>query len=467
MEKKAANEMVKNKETGILMVVDDDGNTLRMIKKILEKKYKVFLAPSGEKALSVIKKERPDLILLDILMPGMDGFETYEELRKYEDETGGKHVPVIFLTGSENGDFEKQGLDLGACDFVRKPFNEDVLMNRIQNAITNNRTIENLKEEATVDKLTGFLNKNAGEIKIASMCNASAGAMAIMDIDNFKLVNDLFGHDSGDKVLRAFSTIIKHNTRGTDVVSRIGGDEFLAFFPDMAGKESLSALSGRLNKQMVSETMKLLGPDNGIPIGISIGAVMIPQHGRIFDSLFAMADDELCKVKQNGKHGFSIYSGETAENNIASHDLKREIDRISKIIDERNEKDGALILGKESFSIVSRFVTRFYKRYGGSSFKILFEIIPKKDHEGEFKEISSAFGNMLQQTLRRSDIILQHKTNQYFVLLTERNQFEIDAVVKRVVDCWNQNESSPKATIRYEYKFLEREDIRSKKEEMV
>ena len=211
-----------------IVVVDDETISLTNTKNMLNaSNMRVSCLRSGMDLLKFIKKNTPDLILLDILMPEMDGFETYLALREYEDQTGRTHIPVIFLTGENNNEVERQGLSLGASDYIRKPFNKDILVRRIENTVANSRTIETLSEEAMVDKLTGLLNKASGTDRISFMCSRKTGALMIMDIDNFKLVNDLYGHDKGDRMLQIFAGILKNSAGENDAVGRIGGDEFL------------------------------------------------------------------------------------------------------------------------------------------------------------------------------------------------------------------------------------------------
>ena len=241
-----------------IVVVDDEPLSLKNAKEHLNKKdMRVSCLRSGSDLLTFMEKNTPDLILLDILMPGMDGFETYRELRKQEEQQGRPLTPVIFLTGENDKETERRGLRAGASDYIHKPFDKDILINRIVNTINNSRTIESLTEEATLDKLTGFLNKTSGTEKAVSMVKSSPGALVIFDLDNFKLVNDIFGHDMGDRVLVSFSDIIRHNVRSADMISRIGGDEFMAYFSDMTDEEAVSSLVSRLNDQLLSESEKL------------------------------------------------------------------------------------------------------------------------------------------------------------------------------------------------------------------
>ena len=179
-----------------IVVVDDEAVSLIEAKCLLdEENMRVSCLRSGRNLLKFIERHTPDLILLDILMPEMDGFETYHALRRYEEQTGRSNIPVIFLTGEEDRETERRGLKAGASDFIHKPFDRDILLSRIKNTIMNHKTIESLEEEVTVDKLTGFLNKASGSEKIEKLCRETRGALLVMDLDNFKLVNDLFGHD--------------------------------------------------------------------------------------------------------------------------------------------------------------------------------------------------------------------------------------------------------------------------------
>ncbi|MBR5419864.1 MAG: response regulator, partial [Lachnospiraceae bacterium] len=227
-----------------IVVVDDEPLSLTNAKAMLNRHdMRVSCLRSGQDLLRFMEKNSPDLILLDILMPGMDGFDTYRALRQFEEGAGRAQIPVIFLTGEDNHETERRGLKAGASDFIHKPFDEDILLKRIHNSIVNSKTIESLTEEATLDRLTGFLNKASGTEKVSGLCRETTGALMILDLDNFKLVNDLYGHDMGDRVLVEFASIFRYNVRKEDVISRIGGDEFLAFFPQMTHREEVAAFT--------------------------------------------------------------------------------------------------------------------------------------------------------------------------------------------------------------------------------
>lgn len=147
-----------------IVVVDDEALSLTNARNMLhEAGMKVSCVRSGRELLAFMEKHTPDLVLLDILMPEMDGFEAYKKLRDFEKQAGRKEIPVIFLTGENDEESERKGLNIGASDFIHKSFSRDILLKRINNTITSVKTIENLTEEASVDALTGFLNKASGK----------------------------------------------------------------------------------------------------------------------------------------------------------------------------------------------------------------------------------------------------------------------------------------------------------------
>ncbi len=431
-----------------IVVVDDEPISLTNAKEILSRNgMRVSCLRSGNDLLKYMDRNDPDLILLDILMPEMDGFETYRALRQYEEKTGKTQTPVIFLTGESDSETERRGLKAGASDFIHKPFDEDILIKRINNTIAYHKTIKSLTEEATLDKLTGFLNKASGTEKIESLCKQNDGTLMIFDLDNFKLVNDIYGHDMGDRVLVAFSAVLRRNVRVGDVISRIGGDEFMAFFIGLYEEDAVSSLVDRLNEGLASETGKLMGKDHGIPLGISSGAAFSRKQSNDYQILFQYADSALYRVKQNGKHGYAIYDAVIAEDNRPD-DLAGELQRAIQIVSERGDGSGAMILGQEAFSWNYRFIVRFLKRYGGIANRVFFSVTSKEDGP-IFSEITALFGSILKKSLRRSDIIFQYKPNRFFVMLPQLKENDTPGVIERVMKAWDSMGYKDRATIEY------------------
>ncbi len=438
-----------------IVVVDDEPLCLKNARMLLDTEdIRVSCLRSGAELLKFLSGNDPDLILLDVMMPEMDGFETFSAVREFEDKSGRKQIPVIFLTGESDSEIERRGLGEGASDFIHKPFYRDIIIQRITNTIESTRKLESLKEEATLDKLTGFFNKASGTMRISDICRMKSGALVLFDLDNFKLVNDLYGHDMGDKVLVAFSGVVRHNIRSDDVVSRIGGDEFMAFFPNLFGEETISCLTQRLNDQLMREAELLMGRDHGIPLGISIGVSFVSQHTRDFRTLFNNADTALYKAKLNGKHGYAIYEVE-ADSIDDEENLELEIDRVSRILQERGEKKGAMILGKEAFSWNYKFITRFIDRYSGVAMRLLISLRTKSGEMPSGEAIES-FAGVLKDNLRRSDIIFQDRPNHFFIVLPLLSTEDSPGVIDRVMSAWSEKTESGQIDIKYAMSLIEK-----------
>ena len=402
-----------------ITVVDDDALSLKYVSNILnDKGMEVVCLESGPELLRYMEDNDTDLILLDIQMPEMNGFETFHALRRQEEHNGKKRTPIIFLTGEDGGEAERRSLNAGASDLIRKPFDPEILISRVTNTVANNRMVESLTEDATIDKLTGFLNKSSGTGRIAAMCSEMTGALIVFDLDNFKLVNDLFGHDMGDNVLEALSEVFRFNTRANDVISRIGGDEFMGFFSDLLVKDSIMSLIERLNDNLTARCTELMGEEFDIPIGISAGVVFVPEHGTDYETLFRLADGALYKAKQNGKHECRIYDISAADED-EKNDPKEEMLRITQLMEERGAGKGALLLGQDAFGANYRLIVRFLKLFGGRADKVLFTLNPLHEREEDITEAARQFGELLKGSLRECDIVFQSRDDQFFALIPE------------------------------------------------
>ncbi len=417
-----------------IMIVDDDPMSLHNAQDLLQgEDIRVSTARSGDALMKFMQKHVPDLILLDIRMPGSDGFETFARLREFEKKEKRRETPVIFLTGENDNAAEQKGLAMGASDYVRKPFHKDILLKRIQNTIQNSRTIENLTEEAIVDRLTGFFNKAGAAVKLPGILREEEGMLVILDLDSFKLVNDIYGHDMGDRVLSGFADIVRKSCRRGDVLCRIGGDEFLAFCPGMREKKALDALAARLNAQLVSACRNMCGEDFEIPIGCSLGAVEVPGQGRDYEQLFPLADRALYMVKQNGKHGCALYDPAIlAEED--TEDAESELARLKKILDERNTSEKPLWLTQEVFT----GVWRFSKRAGLEGACLLLKLTARKGCGKELPAGMEALEKMLEEKLKAEDMLLKNKATQIFVLLKGRDKNMAEELAAELLAQWEK-----------------------------
>lgn len=308
------------------------------------------------------------------------------------------------------------------------------------------RRIKNLTEETRLDKLTGFLNKASAGATMAELCQHASGLLAILDLDSFKLVNDLFGHDMGDRVLSAFADVIRRSTEADDTLCRIGGDEFLIFCRGMAESE-LAPLTQRLNDELISECTRLMGSGFDIPIGVSVGAAAVPEQGRDYRQLFPLADKALYHVKQNGKHACALYAPALHADAADEETPVGRLAHITQILEERGETDAALWLGQDAFTPVYRYALRAIRHRGGSVCELLFLLRAEDAGNAVPADMSERFASVLGEALCARDIVLQNGPTQFFVLLPDCRQAE-DAA-QRVLELWRRTAESNRFSVTY------------------
>ena len=188
-----------------ILIVDDMEVSLMMTENMLADTYETFCASSGLEAMEIYRNERPDMVLSDLRMPGMTGYELQLALQEEFHEV----IPFMFMTADHDEETESKGFDNGAMDFIRKPFKPEVLLRRVANILQTVEQIHDLKKSSTTDALTGLLNKASSEVELTKICKNSLGALLMIDLDSFKLVNDIHGHAMGDKVLISFADILR------------------------------------------------------------------------------------------------------------------------------------------------------------------------------------------------------------------------------------------------------------------
>ena len=404
---------------------------------------------SGAALLDYLKENTsssPDLILMDVNMPGMDGFETLEKLRELGN--GRFEIPVIFLA-DQGQDSETRALQLGAIDYIRKPFEPDILVSRVRNALRTREKLQQFEREAMLDSMTGFLNKNSAEDKIRDVCLTETGFLCVLDLDSFKLINDLCGHDMGDRALILFANLLKNNMRSEDICGRIGGDEFLVFAKNMRSESELLHFTKRINDGYAVMMRELLGDQLKFSVGISVGAAAVPAHGREYSELFHLADQALSTVKMNGKHSGALY-GVSELNLHASGSLS--LDSVTMILEERNISSNAMWMGREAFINIYRYMIRYMERYHGVAYRVLFTVNMASEARGkeERADIMEHFRRLMQESLRNSDLMVEVSENQIFLLLPQTHEFGIDVVIDRLTTRWSHSPYSQSATIAWE-----------------
>ncbi len=310
-------ENVTNNHEKILVVDDIPVNIQLLDKQLSASGFNVVNARNGEEALAKVEAEKPDLVLLDVMMPKLDGFETCKILKTNEKT---EYIPIIMVTALNEIEDKIKGIEAGADDFITKPFNKHELLVRVKSLLRIKKlhdqlqekvdqleqAKERLRELAITDGLTGLYNHRyfkqflAKEI-IRANRHATKVSLAMIDIDHFKMYNDTHGHLAGDKVLQQIAKLMDKNLRSIDLAARYGGEEFVIVLPQTNIGAARIVAQKLQNIVENSQFEKEETQPNG-KITISVGIATYPENSKDMESLIHCADQRLYKAKALGRN---------------------------------------------------------------------------------------------------------------------------------------------------------------------
>jgi len=287
-----------------ILIVDDSILNIMALTNILDKDFKVYASRDGHEAIQTAIENIPDVILLDIIMPGMDGYEVISVLKNHEKT---RHIPVIFLTGLVKPNEEEKGLAMGAADYITKPFSDSIVKLRVNNQIKMIEQLRTIERLSMIDQLTEIPNRRSFDVQIDSewgraIRNKNLISILAIDLDMFKMYNDTYGHQQGDVALKSVAKVFtEHIKRPGDFAARWGGEEFFVILPntDLQGAMGIA-------EQIRKSTEALVIPKaDGTPtkITVSIGVnTQAPSSNISLDDFIANADKALYTAKNSGKN---------------------------------------------------------------------------------------------------------------------------------------------------------------------
>jgi two-component system cell cycle response regulator len=282
-----------------VLVVDDEPDKRLLLAFALENEgYEVHTADDGVAGLAAVELYEPDLIVTDVMMPRMDG---YEMIKRVRGNPQTKFIPVIFQSAARiEGRDVRLGSELGALGYLTDPTDLDLLRSRAKTLLELKRHIDSCQEEAFTDHLTGLANRRRFERQMEREVARTERyghpvCLLLIDIDNFKGVNDTSGHDAGDEVLRRVANVIQSGTRGIDTGARIGGDEFAVILPETNLGRGLE-VAERLRAAISALTI-----EPGGRVTASFGIAELPSCAASGDQLRSAADAALYEAKRGGR----------------------------------------------------------------------------------------------------------------------------------------------------------------------
>ena len=293
-------EQIKNS----ILIIDDEKSNLMYLNSILSVDYSIFVAKCGQEALRKAKDLLPDLILLDIVMPDIDGYSVLAQLKESELT---QEIPVIFITGLDRNEDEEKGLALSAADYITKPFSAAIVRLRVSNQMRLVNQMRAIKRLSMTDQLTGIANRRSFDQQMniewrRAIRYKTPISLLMIDVDHFKIYNDTYGHQQGDIVLHIVAdTLSLALKRPADLASRWGGEEFAVLLP-ATDREGALTIAEFIRSNIESATIQC---QNGAisNVTVSIGEnTQIPVFGDSIDEFISKADTALYNAKKSGRN---------------------------------------------------------------------------------------------------------------------------------------------------------------------
>lgn len=425
-----------------LLIVDDDNMNCVMAEYALSKDYEVFAVNSGSAALYFLEKEPVDLILMDIEMPEMSGKEVASKIK--ENPKWSK-IPIIFLTADSDPKTEAECLSWGADDFITKPFVPLVMNTRVSRILevyelrkdlekqlekrTKQAEVATLKSQT--DALTKLYNRDYLELRLNEFLGeGGVGTLFMMDLDDFKTMNDTYGHIMGDKTLQYFAAVLKEYAREEDIVCRLAGDEFVTFYTGLKDRDVAAKKAEGIIKTF-SEKMEELG--YGGIVSVSVG-IMMAQENDEYQELYNNADKALYCVKNNGKNAYHFYD----ENNdtITEVSTVMDLEYVSNMMEKGlSEKRGVFHLAYDEFKNVYDFISRCVARKKQKVQLVLFTMkMRNKDVDTSIEDVMQLWEESLICSLRSVDTGTRYSSSQYIVIFMDADLENGKAVAERVIN---------------------------------
>lgn len=453
-----------------ILIVEQNPKDLQMLCEALGEEYKIGTCASKEEAVEVLQHKIPDLLIFGHAEPELSALDLIEHVKLSDELT---KVPMIVLSHGEDENFERRCMRLGVSDFIFYPFSKVGILSRVNRVMEYQQLKRNLQTEvsrqneeydevynmAKKDPLTKLWNRSYTEEKINEYMQERRhrGAMLILDMDNFKDINDTYGHIVGDEVLTEFAHTLVALTRQDDIVCRLGGDEFIIFLKDICTHEQISE---KVEQIIVTLEKRIIKPKTDESISVSIGVAVAPSDGRSFNQLYQNADKSLYYVKQNGKGSYRFFREEDSAEccKLRRKSTQVDLEHLRCFIQEMGYKKGAYQVEYDGFKKIYRFVARCIGRTGQNVQTVLFTLTNKQGKIHDIQELIFAMDNLkhaVNESIRRGDVATNYSSSQFVVILMDSSMEDGIMVAQRIVNKYNElHQYHPDIEVEYDIQTI-------------
>lgn len=436
-----------------ICIVDEEKKRLETLEKQLRNHYQVSVLSSGGQLMEYLNSgEKTDLILLSYTLADQSSVELLRNLRKRE-QLG--EIPVIMMTDGPDPAVEVECLEAGAEDLLPRPLNLQIVHSRIDRIMEVNALKEEL-QEALKDPLTGMYNRSFAEKQIIScLKERKAGAFLMIDLDNFKHVNDAFGHVAGDNTLQYVAEILNRAVGNDGIACRMGGDEFSVFFYRIGSRAQLSKIAVNILNEYNRTAVE---NDSMTGTSLSIGIAIVGKDGDDYGELYNAADKALYFSKRNGKNSYCFYSKSVNLNQEDDHDAVVDIHQLERLIQDRKKFAGSYQVDYNEFQRIYNFIGRCVERTHQKAQLMLVSLRDTQPGGASPEILESEIQNLedsIVRSLRRNDVSTRYSNRQILVVLIDIDENNMNIVKGRISSNYEKARKSDCYSVAFEQMPIE------------
>ncbi len=417
-----------------ILMVDDVAINLKCAAEVLENDYQISMAKSGMAAMEQLHEAVPDLILLDINMPEMDGFTVFECMKAKAEYS---HIPVIFLTAETNPAKEIKGRNMGAADYIHKPYDPDDLKKRVADVLAKQNEAGKGDAKALPESQNKILESAATEKK--------DGYFVLFSIEQYSRIRDMMGLWDTEDVTAKVLKVLREDAGEDSGYCHLGEGRFAVFLAGKFEKEQIKTIVRRLIAGVEFEVNDMIPAEYELKISVSAGVSQKPGDGQTYRQLFECADKALYFVKQSGKRSYYFYSTEDNEIKEASEDKSPIfVMQIRRLFEEKESEASDEELFEKACGILGRHL-RIQKQYAQAVW------IRIEGDKSEELKADRVLDKIIEGSLRKGDIAISCSPGRGLIILMNASKENGDRILDRISQKWD--EFLPEATVRPVYEI--------------
>lgn len=430
-----------------ILLVDDVAVNLKCAEEILKDKYETMAVRSGKEALALLKRVHPDLILLDINMPGMNGFEVFERIKEDQNTAD---IPVVFITAETNKEVEIKSIAMGAVGFIRKPYDPETLSSRVESILEIHHREIDRPHKAKEDGISFELRQeNLKQIVIKADSGQIEGYFVLLNMDNFSQINSVFGTLAGDAILTKTLMVLNEEVSDEGCLCHIGEDVFLLFLEGRLQKDYVRTLIRRIIAGVEFEVNESLPNEYDVTVSLSAGIAQKPQDGNSFKSLYERADKALYYVKQGGKRSYHFYNSGSEEESEFEDKALINILQLQRLF---KGKENAQTDSEENLRKAGQVVSRYWDIK--NTMQLIVFYVTGGQGVVDDALLEKTLAEVVAHSLRKGDAAVKCGRLQYLVTLQSASFENGDMVARRVKKKFEERIEDGVVLLNYEMKSI-------------